>query len=286
MFKTLKQKRYEKLNALHRAMYDNFDFSKYARELTDEEACIINGGAEVENSNEGVAGAQVGDTVTRDDGSTHTITQGDIDWAREQTGGNNTDKNNNSSQNPQGNPPVYQNKTADSNTKETSSNLTDKGYPDSKIGWKLMNAINKLLNAIKIVGAKDYVEGEYQCDEYVNEVIRKAGLDPKDYYVDDPSGKTVDEHIADLKLSGKDYSMVIPEKPGYYCTFMDGEGSLGKLDSHCGILEVKSDGSMIFYHNSSSNDNNGVFQQSTVSQKGGTKLSGLAYSNFYFQKIG
>ena len=44
MFKTLKQKRYEKLNALHRAMYDNFDFSKYGRELTDEEACLINGG--------------------------------------------------------------------------------------------------------------------------------------------------------------------------------------------------------------------------------------------------
>ncbi len=41
------------------------------------------GGHEVENSNAGVAGAEVGDTITRDDGTEVTLTQGDIDWAQD-----------------------------------------------------------------------------------------------------------------------------------------------------------------------------------------------------------
>ena len=47
---------------------------------------MINGGKRVENSNEAVANAQVGDTVERNDGKVVTITQGDIDWAKEHTG--------------------------------------------------------------------------------------------------------------------------------------------------------------------------------------------------------
>lgn len=41
------------------------------------------GGHEVENSNAGVAGAEVGDTITRDDGTEVTLTQWDIDWAQD-----------------------------------------------------------------------------------------------------------------------------------------------------------------------------------------------------------
>ena len=52
------------------------------RELTEAELFLVNGGREVENSNAGVANAQVGDTVTRNDNTTVTITQGDIDWAQ------------------------------------------------------------------------------------------------------------------------------------------------------------------------------------------------------------
>ena len=51
-------------------------------ELTEAELFLVNGGREVENSNAGVANAQVGDTVTRNDNTTVTITQGDIDWAQ------------------------------------------------------------------------------------------------------------------------------------------------------------------------------------------------------------
>ncbi len=57
------------------------DLTNYI-ELTEAELLLVNGGKEVENSNAGVAGAQVGDTVTRKDNTTVTITQGDIDWAQ------------------------------------------------------------------------------------------------------------------------------------------------------------------------------------------------------------
>lgn len=57
-----------------------------ARELTEEEMIFVNGGAKIENSVEAQAKAQVGDTVTRKDGSTHTLTKGDIVWAQNQVG--------------------------------------------------------------------------------------------------------------------------------------------------------------------------------------------------------
>lgn len=48
-----------------------------------DEAGAGTGGHEIENTNEAVAGAEAGDTLTRDDGTEVTITQGDIDWAQD-----------------------------------------------------------------------------------------------------------------------------------------------------------------------------------------------------------
>ena len=45
-------------------IFENFDFSDY-REITGDELYKINGGKQVENSNEGVANAQPGDTIIR-----------------------------------------------------------------------------------------------------------------------------------------------------------------------------------------------------------------------------
>ena len=49
---------------------DNYDFSGYAEEITGDALFLINGGAEIENSNKGVANAKPGDTLTRNDGTT------------------------------------------------------------------------------------------------------------------------------------------------------------------------------------------------------------------------
>ncbi|MCQ2582686.1 MAG: hypothetical protein MJ160_02160 [Treponema sp.] len=64
----------------------DYDFSDYAEEITGDALFKINGGAEVENSHEGVANAQVGDTITRNDGTVVTLNQADIDYAQQQLG--------------------------------------------------------------------------------------------------------------------------------------------------------------------------------------------------------
>lgn len=50
---------------------------------TVSESVAESGGHEIENSNEAIANAEVGDTLTRNDGTEVTITQGDIDWAQD-----------------------------------------------------------------------------------------------------------------------------------------------------------------------------------------------------------
>ena len=78
----------------------DYDFSDYAEEITGDALFKINGGAEVENSHEGVAGAKPGDTITRIDGTVVTLKQADIDYANaqlENNGNNGTGNTNGSS---------------------------------------------------------------------------------------------------------------------------------------------------------------------------------------------
>ena len=70
----MKKKKYPNL--------EDYDLSDYI-ELTGDILYKINGGAQIENSNEAVAGAKPGDTLIREDGTKMTIKQGDIDWAKE-----------------------------------------------------------------------------------------------------------------------------------------------------------------------------------------------------------
>ena len=66
---------------------NDYDLSDYI-ELKGDILYKINGGAQVENSNEGVANAQVGDTITRNDGTTVTLNAGDIKYAQNHLGNN------------------------------------------------------------------------------------------------------------------------------------------------------------------------------------------------------
>ena len=61
-----------------------YDFSDYAEEITGNALFKINGGAEVENSDKGVAGAKPGDTITRKNGDVIVLKQADIDYANAQ----------------------------------------------------------------------------------------------------------------------------------------------------------------------------------------------------------
>ena len=67
--------------------YPEVKCPRNAREMTDEEMLLVNGGCERrENSHEGVANANVGDTIERKDGTVVTLNQGDIDYAKAQLG--------------------------------------------------------------------------------------------------------------------------------------------------------------------------------------------------------
>ncbi len=98
---------------------DNYDFSDYAEEITGDVLFKINGGAEIENSNKGVANAKPGDTLTRNDGTTVTITQGDIDWAKKQVGESETTATNST--------PTSVTETSNSQPQQTSSSTSGTG---------------------------------------------------------------------------------------------------------------------------------------------------------------
>ena len=98
---------------------EQYDFSVYAEEITGDALFLINGGAEIENSNKGVANAKPGDTLTRNDGTTVTITQGDIDWAKKQVGESETTATNST--------PTSVTETSNSQPQQTSSSTSGTG---------------------------------------------------------------------------------------------------------------------------------------------------------------
>ena len=95
-----------------------YDFSDYAEEITGNALFKINGGAEVENSHEGVAGAKPGDTITRIDGTVVTLKQADIDYANAQLENNGNDGTGNTSRS----------SSAGSSSGDTSSSSTQNDY--------------------------------------------------------------------------------------------------------------------------------------------------------------
>ena len=115
-----------------------FDISQEEdyRELTLEEQYLVNGGAEVANTNEAVANSKPGDTVTRDDKTTHVITQGDINWAKEHCGSNTGGAGNgNTGQPSYGSGGPSGNSGGSSGSGSGSSSSDNRGYPSSMDGY-------------------------------------------------------------------------------------------------------------------------------------------------------
>ena len=116
---------------------NTFDFTSYGRELTREEAYLVNGGVEIENSIAAQALANPGDTVTDSNGNTSVLTEYDIKWAQEQIGYNEPDGNSS------GGSEVENASTKEpDNTEDSSSSSVDsiyhnsRGYPCSTEGSK------------------------------------------------------------------------------------------------------------------------------------------------------
>ncbi|MBO4319665.1 MAG: hypothetical protein J5857_04275 [Treponema sp.] len=102
---------------------EDYDLSAY-EELKGDILYRINGGKDIENTNDAVANAEVGDKLVRDDGTEVTITQGDITWAREHGGKvneNSSAENNNSSNNNSGGNGGTSTKTNNNSSSNTGS---------------------------------------------------------------------------------------------------------------------------------------------------------------------
>ena len=142
---------------------------------------------------------------------------------------------------PNPNPPSKPTKSSPSITSTSSGcggTPVTKDAPTPPVQTTTLSSIDKIEDAISKVGDKEYVVGKYQCDEYVNEVIEKAGYKSKDFYVDNPSGKNVDQHISELTNSGKSYSTNASSLDnGTYVVFMS-DNDKSKA-SHASILVVE-----------------------------------------------
>ena len=135
-----------------------------------------------------------------------------------------------------------------------------------------------------------YKPGSYQCDEYVEEIVRKAGFNPNDYFVDNPSGKYVTDHINELKKSNKAHETDATKlTEGAYVVFMSDADN--KVGAHASLLFVNSDGSAFMYDNSSHNFKYGkdLYYGGIEKTTGNSALdvcnAFISYENFYFQKI-
>ena len=254
----------------------------------------------VENSNEGVANANVGDKIVRNDGTVVTLTQGDIDYAKSKINGENTQSSPETTTTTTNSDMTTSSTnvttSSETSTDKTTSNSTSSISPNVTTTTE-KTATDKIESAITKIGKKDYVKGGYMCDNYVEEVIKEAGYDPKDYYVDDPTGKEVNKHISELTTSEKkDYTTKASElSEGTYVVFMSDKE--GEKESHASILVVDSNGNAYMQDNSSHNNATKwntegkaiAWDGGTEQTKGGdaTYICSLytGYENFYFQKL-
>ena len=148
---------------------DFYDFSDYAEEITGNALFKINGGAEVENSDKGVAGAKPGDTITRKNGDVIVLKQADIDYANAQlrnngndgtgnTNGNSgTGNNSNSGSNNTSNSRSTNNSSSGANNTGISNTSTSESTPE--VSEEIKQNSDAYANYMSLQGrAKD--EGE------------------------------------------------------------------------------------------------------------------------------
>ena len=147
----------------------DYDFSDYAEEITGDALFKINGGAEVENSHESVAGAKPGDTITRKNGDVIVLKQADIDYANAQLGNNGNDgtgnasgnsgigNNSNSGSNNTSNSRSTNNSSSGANNTEISNTSTSESTPE--VSERIKQNSDAYANYMSLQGrAKD--EGE------------------------------------------------------------------------------------------------------------------------------
>ena len=176
----------------------DYDFSDYAEEITGNALFKINGGAEVENSHEGVAGAKPGDTITRKNGDVIVLKQADIDYANAQLGNNVNDGTGNAS----GNSGTGNNSNSESNNTSNSSSTNNSSSGANNTGTSNTSTSEITLEVPEEKKSNSYAYAAYMAkqgqakDE--GEPDRYKGynvLGAKSSKAESPSAKVVKEKI-------------------------------------------------------------------------------------------
>lgn len=184
----------------------NYDFSDYAEEITGDALFKINGGAQVENSDKGVAGAKPGDTITRENGDVIVIKQIDIDIANEKLGNTeNSEGGNTSNSSNTNNSSSGTNNTGTTNTptsestpevpEEIKSNAyayaaymalqgkaKEEGVPDKYKGYNVLGCRKMNIRTILSQNISPQVafdETDFHCDIYSWNSAVENNLDPR-----------------------------------------------------------------------------------------------------------
>lgn len=146
----------------------------------------------------------------------------------------------------------------------------------------LSHQIAKKINSDLKDGSINYKIGEMQCDDYVQTVLSKVGVDYHKYFAGEAKDKTCAEHIANLDPKGK-YDSSVVEKGSVYACFM----SSGKVAEHCALLIASENGGFYMADNSSGNwsGNGGLSVDYSTSLAGVEGLYRKNYSRFYYQKV-
>lgn len=161
---------------------------------------------------------------------------------------------------------------------------------DTALAIKIQNIIKEDIKKNEIVYGKD---GK-MCDNYVQSLLAKCGIDYTQYFAGDAEKFTVTDHIENLDRN-KSYDSSTLDKCGTYVVFMCGDkklsdGTLAEYSPHCGILTIDGSGNMWLTDNSSSNkklaDKSdpgglGVTYANSISEMEGK----FGYSTFYYQKV-
>ena len=176
-----------------------YDFSDYAEEITSNALFKINGGAEVENSDKGVAGAKPGDTITRKNGDVIVLKQADIDYAKAQLENNGNDGTGNTN----GNSGTGNNSNSGSNNTSNSRSTNNSSSGANNTGISNTSTSESTLEVPEETKSNSYAYAAYMAkqgqakDE--GEPDRYKGynvLGAKSSKAESPSAKVVKEKIS------------------------------------------------------------------------------------------
>lgn len=146
----------------------------------------------------------------------------------------------------------------------------------------IIQTVNEDMKNGKVVYEKK--EGGFMCDNYVQNLLERCGIDYKSYFSGEAKDKTVTQHIANLD-PGKNYSSAIVEKGCTYVCFMT--SSQKGYEDHCAIMVSTKNGGYYMVDNSSGNK--AQHSSGGLGLTYGNSLSDLekqfGYSKFYYQKV-